>query len=159
MANFKKNDEAVSAVIGVILMVAITVILAAVIAAFVFQLGGSTPKNKTVVVDVNRVGTDSLTVKTMSGEDIVLLCGADTNSNGVVDPAEYTYTATCNNPDGSVVTLNVDTSSSTGVANAIGTTVKFTCGSSDDIESGADITIIAHFTDGSQTAVWSGPLA
>jgi flagellin-like protein len=37
-----KNDEAVSAVIGVILMVAITVILAAVIAAFVFGYGSDT---------------------------------------------------------------------------------------------------------------------
>ena len=37
-----KNDEAVSPVIGVILMVAITVILAAVIAAFVFGMGTPT---------------------------------------------------------------------------------------------------------------------
>ncbi len=36
---FRKNEEAVSPVIGVILMVAITVILAAVIAAFVFGMG------------------------------------------------------------------------------------------------------------------------
>lgn len=39
---FEKNDEAVSPVIGVILMVAITVILAAVIAAFVFGMGTPT---------------------------------------------------------------------------------------------------------------------
>ncbi|MCX9026432.1 MAG: type IV pilin N-terminal domain-containing protein [Candidatus Methanoperedens sp.] len=39
---FGKNDEAVSPVIGVILMVAITVILAAVIAAFVFGMGTPT---------------------------------------------------------------------------------------------------------------------
>ncbi len=38
---FRKNEDAVSPVIGVILMVAITVILAAVIAAFVFGLGGT----------------------------------------------------------------------------------------------------------------------
>ncbi len=41
---FVKNEEAVSPVIGVILMVAITVILAAVIAAFVFNLGGAQVK-------------------------------------------------------------------------------------------------------------------
>ena len=40
---FTKNDEAVSPVIGVILMVAITVILAAVIAMFVFGLAGTIP--------------------------------------------------------------------------------------------------------------------
>ena len=38
---FSKDEEAVSPVIGVILMVAITVILAAVIAAFVFGMGGN----------------------------------------------------------------------------------------------------------------------
>ena len=36
---FRENEEAVSPVIGVILMVAITVILAAVIATFVFKIG------------------------------------------------------------------------------------------------------------------------
>lgn len=46
MFNFKKNDEGVSAVIGVILMVAITVVLAAVIAAFVFGLGGTVKPTK-----------------------------------------------------------------------------------------------------------------
>jgi flagellin-like protein len=44
---FVKNEDAVSPVIGVILMVAITVILAAVIAAFVFNLGGSQEKAPT----------------------------------------------------------------------------------------------------------------
>lgn len=41
MRIFGRNEDAVSPVIGVILMVAITVILAAVIAAFVFGLGGT----------------------------------------------------------------------------------------------------------------------
>ena len=45
---FNKNDEAVSPVIGVILMVAITVILAAVIAAFVFGMAGNISKTKVV---------------------------------------------------------------------------------------------------------------
>ena len=43
-----KNDEAVSPVIGVILMVAITVILAAVIAAYVFGMTGNTQKTRLV---------------------------------------------------------------------------------------------------------------
>ncbi len=63
MANFKKNDEAVSAVIGVILMVAITVILAAVIAAFVFQLGGNVPKNKSVGVECKRINATTLLLR------------------------------------------------------------------------------------------------
>lgn len=43
MMNFRENEDAVSPVIGVILMVAITVILAAVIAAFVFEMTGDMP--------------------------------------------------------------------------------------------------------------------
>jgi len=45
-----KNEDAVSPVIGVILMVAIIVILAAVIAAFVFNLGGSQEKAPTASI-------------------------------------------------------------------------------------------------------------
>ena len=43
--NFVREEKAVSPVIGVILMVAITVILAAVIASFVFGLGAKAPKS------------------------------------------------------------------------------------------------------------------
>ena len=42
---FVREEKAVSPVIGVILMVAITVILAAVIASFVFGLGAKAPKS------------------------------------------------------------------------------------------------------------------
>jgi flagellin-like protein len=42
----KRNDAAVSPVIGVILMVAITVILATVIAAFVFSFSADRPTNR-----------------------------------------------------------------------------------------------------------------
>jgi flagellin-like protein len=43
-----RNEDAVSPVIGVILMVAVTVILAAVIAAFVFGMSGNIQKSHTV---------------------------------------------------------------------------------------------------------------
>ncbi|MBZ6495968.1 type IV pilin [Natrinema longum] len=63
------NDEqrAVSPVIGVILMVAITVILAAVIAAFVLDLGGSVGQEAQagVSIDVNEE-TDRITVEVTS---------------------------------------------------------------------------------------------
>ena len=53
-----KREEAVSPVIGVILMVAITVILAAVIAAFVFGLAGNagSAKNVAVIFQANNTG-------------------------------------------------------------------------------------------------------
>lgn len=50
-----KNDEAVSPVIGVILMVAITVILAAVIAAFVMNMAGDVETTKTVMLSAKLV--------------------------------------------------------------------------------------------------------
>jgi flagellin-like protein len=61
---FEKNEEAVSPVIGVILMVAITVILAAVIAAFVFNLGGSQEKAPTAsIVAANAPDTPGVDMK------------------------------------------------------------------------------------------------
>lgn len=55
---FRENEEAVSPVIGVILMVAITVILAAVIAAFVFGMGSNVGTTKTVAVTASQNGDD-----------------------------------------------------------------------------------------------------
>ena len=55
MAFTKKNEDAVSPVIGVILMVAITVILAAVIAAFVFGMAGNIQKSKVVAATASRI--------------------------------------------------------------------------------------------------------
>ena len=53
---FLKREDAVSPVIGVILMVAITVILAAVIAAFVFGMASGVQKTKTVAVTARQSG-------------------------------------------------------------------------------------------------------
>lgn len=63
-----RNDDAVSPVIGVILMVAITVILAAVIAVFVFDLAGDVQSGKTVGVTAKLNG-ENATVTYMGGAD------------------------------------------------------------------------------------------
>ncbi|MHC1630478.1 MAG: type IV pilin [Methanoculleaceae archaeon] len=65
---FTKDEEAVSPVIGVILMVAITVILAAVIATFVFGMAGNIQSSKTVAFTAQ---------KTKSGIEITCHGGAD----------------------------------------------------------------------------------
>jgi archaeal type IV pilus assembly protein PilA len=65
----RKNDEAVSPVIGVILMVAITVILAAVIAAFVFGMSGNISKTKIVAVTAQQPDAQTLTVTYQGGQD------------------------------------------------------------------------------------------
>ena len=64
-----KNDEAVSPVIGVILMVAITVILAAVIAAFVFGMSGNINKTKIVSVTTQQPESTKITVTNQGGQD------------------------------------------------------------------------------------------
>ena len=69
MAFTRKNDEAVSPVIGVILMVAITVILAAVIAAFVFGMSGNIQKTKVVSVGLSRTNSSNVNAIFNGGQD------------------------------------------------------------------------------------------
>jgi archaeal type IV pilus assembly protein PilA len=64
-----KNENAVSPVIGVLLMVAITVILAAVIAAFVFGMSGTINKTKIVAVTAAQTDTNKITVMYAGGQD------------------------------------------------------------------------------------------
>ncbi|USZ72672.1 type IV pilin [Natronosalvus halobius] len=58
----ESSNRAVSPVIGVILMVAITVILAAVIAAFVLDLGQSNSTNVNAGVTIDGDGASEVTV-------------------------------------------------------------------------------------------------
>ena len=65
-----KNDEAVSPVIGVILMVAITVILAAVIAMYVFGMPGNVQKTKVVAATAQMDNmTEILIITYQGGQD------------------------------------------------------------------------------------------
>jgi flagellin-like protein len=80
MAYTRKNDEAVSPVIGVILMVAITVILAAVIAAFVFGMSGNITKTKIVAVTAQQPDANTITVTYQGGQD----AGSFTSGNVTV---------------------------------------------------------------------------
>ncbi|MCK4476648.1 MAG: type IV pilin N-terminal domain-containing protein [Methanophagales archaeon] len=70
--NLKNDKRAVSPVIGVILMVAITVILAAVIAAFVFGFGGPTtaPQASLNLVSATVTG-NRVTLEHQGGDSIV----------------------------------------------------------------------------------------
>ena len=83
MIFIKKNDEAVSPVIGVILMVAITVILAAVIASFVFGLTGNMSKSKIVAVTITKQGLSGIELTDQGGQDqgSLLAINATTSPN------------------------------------------------------------------------------
>jgi flagellin-like protein len=82
MAFTKKNEEAVSPVIGVILMVAITVILAAVIAAFVFGMAGNIQKTKVVAATMSRPNASGVMVTYEGGQDAGTLVGLNLTVNG-----------------------------------------------------------------------------
>ena len=81
------DDRAVSPVIGVILMVAITVILAAVIGAFVIGIGDEQAAQPTASIDFDQ-GSDSVTVSHQSGDTL------DTNEisfGGDIDVSESAF--------------------------------------------------------------------
>jgi flagellin-like protein len=81
---FLKGEDAVSPVIGVILMVAITVILAAVIAAFVFGMGppeqAPQASLRASAVDIN--GNNTVKLEHQGGDNFYL---SDTNTLIIVD--------------------------------------------------------------------------
>jgi flagellin-like protein len=64
-----KNAEAVSPVIGTVLMVAVTVILAAVIASFVFGSATNIQKTKIVAATANLETTGSIAIVYQGGQD------------------------------------------------------------------------------------------
>jgi len=92
---FAKNDEGVSAVIGVILMVAITVILAAVIAAFVFGMVGGVGQKKNPAFTVKRISNGSVEITLQ-----------DKGGATAVYSTEVT-TPSCTNSDTSTETLDL----------------------------------------------------
>ena len=109
--NLRKDERAVSPVVGVILMVAITVIMAAVIGAFVYGYGGSMTTTKDVAAVARHQGA-TIYVTFMGGPDQALIAasgltatidgvpfataGTDFSGIGVGTTAEHAGTGTSN---------------------------------------------------------------
>jgi len=105
-----KRDDAVSPVIGVILMVAITVILAAVIAAFVFGMAGNVSKTKTLGVTAEQTNATAIIVTNHGGEDVTDLDSLwinGTTSAGAT--MSYTVTGTALKSTGATSTVTTAT--------------------------------------------------
>ena len=105
------EERAVSPVIGVILMVAITVILAAVIGAFVLGLGGETQETPQVSLSFSQDGSD-VTVSHRGGDGVPFddleargAASGDVTGNGDVFTAGDTTTVTADGSEGD--TLNI----------------------------------------------------
>jgi flagellin-like protein len=115
---FEKNEEAVSPVIGVILMVAITVILAAVIAAFVFNIGGSQEKAPTSsIVASNNPDTTTTDLK-ISHKGGDLLKAGDWKLSVVIVGDSPAYINSNNSGDFSVGGLILVNTTTSGTAPA-----------------------------------------
>jgi len=118
----KMDEKGVSPVIGVILMVAITVILAAVIASFVFGMGSSVKKTYNVAVTAQQIG-DKVTVTLVGGPDVQSLQSISVN---------------CTASNGTPVNKTLGTT--------VGSTIELDCGTG-----GADrVLVVASFQDGTE---------
>ena len=157
-----QNEEAVSPVIGVILMVAITVILAAVIAAFVFGMAGTTQTTKTIgmTVGLNQSVDEAFQITFTGGADIASLSYLTVNRDGAPvegftvgdgttagdicsPPGESTYSLVAKDgPDDNRIIP--DDANSNGKFN-VGQVILVNVGAT---VSGSRITIIGTFTDG-----------
>jgi flagellin-like protein len=124
---FLKKEDAVSPVIGVILMVAITVILAAVIAAFVFGMASGVSKTKAVAATARQLQS-TVIVTWQGGQDNAMLTG---------------YNVTVVPGDGSAIKLWNNT------GNAVGNSTILTGGTTQMDH----VTVVGVFNDGSQQVV------
>ena len=77
-----KKDDAVSEVIGVIVMVALTVILAAIIGAFVFGLAGNIAKTKLVAATAVKPNSSAIEVVYQGGQDAPSVVNLNVSVNG-----------------------------------------------------------------------------
>lgn len=117
-------NRAVSPVVGVILMVAITVILAAVIGAFVLDLGSSQQQNAIAGVDVTQKSAGGathliITAISMDGADRVSIqtggsevgnltaVGGSVNITSVTAGTDYTIIAELNGKENVIQTYTV----------------------------------------------------
>ena len=133
LMKFTSNEKAVSPVIGVILMVAITVILAAVIAAFVFGMAGNIAKTKVVAATAQQPDATHIVVTYQGGQDAATCVGI-----------KWTIT----NPAGGSIASTLMGRATGSTALAVGKSATLTGTSGKDHVVGA-----AYFSDGSQQVI------
>ena len=80
-----KNDEAVSPVIGTILMIGVTVILAAVVGAFVFGMANNIQSGKVVMITAKTTDATHIEVMNMGGQDVGKLTEINISGNVTAD--------------------------------------------------------------------------
>lgn len=144
MKSVAKKDDAVSPVIGTILLVAITVVLVAIVAAVVMGMVGGVGDSKTVGVTVtpyaNATGAEV-------GYILTLVSGKDASS--LKNVTSYL------NPSDGTTLINQDSSSGT-ISATIGTPnyIKMTNAGGKN----GQLTITGTFSDGTQAVIYQGSI-
>jgi len=136
----KKNDGAISEVVSTILLVAITVLLAAVIVAFVMGMTGNMQKGKIATSTISRVNGSYVTVTFVGGQNGKSVVGINWTVNGGA-PATWI--------SGSSVTAGIQDHPSSGGILSVGANALLAAP-----DSGKDRVLgIALFSDGSQQVI------
>ena len=94
----KKKEDAVSPVIGVMLMLVVTIVIAAVVAAFAGGLGSDVEMAPTAALDIDVFSNGKVNIESLSGEslimsDITVKVGehsAALGSSGTLSPGQTT---------------------------------------------------------------------
>jgi FlaG/FlaF family flagellin (archaellin) len=122
-------------------MVAITVILAAVIAAFVFGMSGNISKTKTVAVTVQKVDSATITIMNNGGQDggSLIFVNATFSPNPIL-------AAGCPSPATFVAAS--DMCYITGTPVPVGATMRVT-GGTDSYSGRTEVIVVGGFNDGS----------
>jgi flagellin-like protein len=143
----RNSEEAVSPVIGVILMVAITVILAAVIAAFVFGMAGTIQRTKIVAITAQQPDAKHIVITYQGGQDAATFAGANVTIYPSDSTASVSYVPVAGTPQDATHGWLPTSVGSFTTATASG-------GSNPPLFSGGDhVVVTAEFTDGSRQVI------
>jgi flagellin-like protein len=150
----KHNDEGVSPVIGVILMVAITVILAAVIAGFVFGMAGQITKPKTVAVTAQQPDATNIIATYQGGQDAGTLY-AIRATLVTAEATPVTYLGERNGVTAVVkgVTPGAAFTDAGTVAVPVGTSIPFTATGGGTFSGKDHLTVTGVFGDGTESVI------
>jgi len=133
-----RNDNAVSEIVGAILMVALTVLLAGVISAFLFGVVGNPTTNapKSVSGTAVKLSITEVLVTYTGGKDA-----------GLVETVKWTVTPNSGSD-------NPHTMGSAGSVLRVGSEYKFTSPVTAGYADPTHVTAVAHFSDGKDQVIY-----
>jgi len=157
-----KDDDAVSPVVGVILMVAISIILAAVTGSFVLGLGdqaNSAPPQASFEYEYRQAGNGNLTI-THTGGDTIDPSRINISTDEDFHPAPGNESGSLSGPSYQSLSLDSEADGSDWVDSDIRAGTSFGIVSDSDNLESATVRIVYVEESGSQSttlATWEGP--